>query len=545
MRRILIVDDELFILNGLSGIMKEADFVDLEVCKASSADEAIEWLHRATIDIVLTDICMPGMDGLELQQHIIRQWPRCKVIFLTGHDEFSYIKEAIHHRAVDYILKTEGDEAVLGAVRRALGELDSEMEREAQLEQAQSRLQVALPSLQNEFLTELLQGEFPMGRRLQEQFDALNLQLTDSRPVLLLLARVDEWLAYGTADKALLLFAVQNIADEYLNDAVATQSFVYEKTRIAWFIQPMGESQSEEELPRLIRFVHGTAERIQQTCKELLKLKVSFAASSAFCTWSLVSNRHDALRRAMRRSFGAGYELLMTEQSAEELLDNAPVEWQMKRVCKLTDELGLLLESGQREVFRHKLAELMNDELLIGDADLRLAAAYRLLSMFMTFLANEGLLKPLLGSRNMDSLLKLETHVSWEQTMLLFAELGETVFLRKDGISKQYGKSLVHRLRQYIDANLSGDLSVIRLGEVVSLNASYLSRLYKQLTGESLSDTIMSTRLSAASRKLRETDDKVQDIAAQVGFESAAYFNRFFKKASGLTPQEYREQSRM
>ncbi|MCD9020660.1 response regulator [Cohnella silvisoli] len=545
MRRILIVDDELFILNGLSGIIKEADYADLEVCKASSADEAIEWLHRATIDIVLTDICMPGMDGIELQRHIIRQWPRCKVIFLTGHDEFTYIKEAIHHRAVDYILKTEGDEAVLGAIRRALSELDSEMEREAQVEQAQSRLQIALPSLQNEFLTELLQGELPKGRPMQEQFDALNLQLTDSRPVLLLLARVDEWLAYGTADKALLLFAVQNIADEYLNDAVATQSFVYEKTRIACLIQPMGELQGEEEFPRLIRFVHGTAERIQQTCNELLKLKVSFAASSAFCTWSLVSGQHDALRRAMRRSFGAGYELLLTEQSAEELIDNAPVEWQMKRVCKLTDELGLLLESGQREVFRHKLAELMNVELLIGDADLRLAAACRLLSMFMTFLANEGLLKPLLGSANMDSLLKLETHISWEQTMLLFAELGETVFMRKESISKQYGKSLVHRLRQYIDANLSGDLSVIRLGEVVSLNASYLSRLYKQLTGESLSDTIMSTRLSAANRKLRETDDKVQDIAAQVGFESAAYFNRFFKKASGLTPQEYREQARI
>ncbi len=89
MRRILIVDDEPFIVNGLAGMMKEATELDLEVYKAESAEEAIDWLERTAIDIVLTDINMPGMDGLELQQIIVKQWPRCKVIFLTGHTEFA------------------------------------------------------------------------------------------------------------------------------------------------------------------------------------------------------------------------------------------------------------------------------------------------------------------------------------------------------------------------------------------------------------------------------------------------------------------------
>lgn len=544
MRRILIVDDEGFILNGLSAMIKEAEFADLEVCKALSAIEALDWMQRAAIDVVLTDICMPGMDGLELQRQIARQWPRCKVLFLTGHDDFSYVKEAIHYRAVDYILKTESDDAVLAAVAKALEELESEGAREAQFEQARHRFQAALPALQNEFLSELLEGELPGGRRLQEQFDDLRLPLSEAMPVLPVLGRVDEWQNYRRTDRSLLLFAVQNVAEEWFADAAIVKSIVYGKTRVAWFIQPLNR-QEDGAATRLVRFVQGTVERIQITCKDLLKLKISFAVASACCSWPLIPQRCDALDRALRRSLGAGSELLLTDEALPTYPESGRTEAEIKRCGKAIDELIELLETGQRDGFRRKLGEVATDGALRADPDVRLTAMYRLISTMLTFLAGEGLLQPLLNTADMDSLMKPETHESWELTMQRVERLGDLVLQKNDNQSRQYGKSLVLRLKQHIEANLSEDLSLVKLGQVVSLNPSYLSRLYKQLTGESLSDTIMAARLVSAKRKLRDTDDKVQDIAVQVGFESAAYFNRFFKKASGLTPQEYREQARL
>jgi two-component system response regulator YesN len=79
------------------------------------------------------------------------------------------------------------------------------------------------------------------------------------------------------------------------------------------------------------------------------------------------------------------------------------------------------------------------------------------------------------------------------------------------------------------------------LAEIVNLNPSYLSRLYKQLTGVNVTDTILDVRISRAKRLLKESNLKVHDIAAKVGFDSDAYFIRSFKKKCGMTPQEYRE----
>ncbi len=547
MRRILIVDDEPFIVNGLAGMIKEADFAELEVYKANSAIEAIDWFERTSMDILLTDISMPGMDGLELQQRIVKQWPRCRVIFLTGYNDFSYIKEAIHHRAVDYILKTEGDQAILTAVQKALEELNLEFESGVQLHRAQTQLQAALPFLQKEFLLELLHGELQLGTPLQEQMNELNLAFIESAPVLIVMGKVDEWSETTSADKALLLYAVQNIAEEYLSSSVKSQSFAFDKTKIVWLIQKLPPSVSQDvaiDDRWLARFALGTVERIQQTCKELLKLKLSFVVAREWCTWASIPEQFEQLNRVMRRSFVMGYELLLTDELASPTTEMPTKDSQMKMIQKQTAQLELFLISGQQMEYKQKLMELMNDSTFLSDSELRLIASYQFLSMIMTFAMNEGLMKMVTESMGVNNLLSLGSQSHWEETIIRLAEIGEAILQHKEGMTNQHGRSLVYKIKQYIDGHLSGDLSLTRLGELVSLNPIYLSRLYKQLTGEGLSETIMSVRLTEAKRQLKDTNDKVQDISTRVGFESAAYFTRFFKKATECTPQEYREHTR-
>lgn len=96
-------------------------------------------------------------------------------------------------------------------------------------------------------------------------------------------------------------------------------------------------------------------------------------------------------------------------------------------------------------------------------------------------------------------------------------------------------------LQQYIQENLHGDLSLTSLAGVVYLNPSYMSRLYKQLTGIKITDYINSVRIETAKKILCEGEHRIQDIAARVGFDSASYFSVFFKRITGMTPQEYRK----
>ncbi len=103
------------------------------------------------------------------------------------------------------------------------------------------------------------------------------------------------------------------------------------------------------------------------------------------------------------------------------------------------------------------------------------------------------------------------------------------------------GTAFIGHVLSYIRDNLGKDLSLTVLSELVYLNPSYLSRRFKEITGRNLTDTIIELRMEEACRLLKNTADRVKNIAAQVGYESAAHFSRIFKKEMGVTPQEYRD----
>ena len=116
MRRILIVDDEPIIVRGLLSVLGER-LPDVDLYSAGSGMEALSLLAETRMDIVVSDMAMPGMDGLQLMKRIHADWPECRVIFLSGHNEFDMIYQAIQNEAVTFILKTEGFDKIIAALR--------------------------------------------------------------------------------------------------------------------------------------------------------------------------------------------------------------------------------------------------------------------------------------------------------------------------------------------------------------------------------------------------------------------------------------------
>ena len=131
MNRLVLVDDEPDIVDGLYEVFCRESGLELDVYKAYSGIEAIEKMKNLRFDIVVTDIKMPGITGLQLLDTIYSYWPKCKVIMLTGYSEFDYVYATIHKPGAKYILKTEGDAAIIEAVRECVEENRKEHEREA------------------------------------------------------------------------------------------------------------------------------------------------------------------------------------------------------------------------------------------------------------------------------------------------------------------------------------------------------------------------------------------------------------------------------
>jgi YesN/AraC family two-component response regulator len=137
--RILVIDDEDIITDSLARMLESLTRFDLDVYKAYSAAEALERLEKTDINIVITDIQMPGKTGLELLKDIRASWPGCQVIFLTGYGEFEYAVQAVKYHAARYILKTEGYEPLIEAVADSIEAVKQEERNAAILEKAREQ----------------------------------------------------------------------------------------------------------------------------------------------------------------------------------------------------------------------------------------------------------------------------------------------------------------------------------------------------------------------------------------------------------------------
>jgi len=230
MIRLLIVDNERPIVDSLIDLFAPGGKPELETYAAYSAAEALEWLGRTKIDIVLSDIRMPGMDGLELQREIVKQWPSCKVVFLTGYDDFEYIQQGMRNGGVDYLLKTESPDEILRAVNKAAEELYEAVEAERLVLLAENQMRRAMPLLLNEYMLEMIHGDPESMRRRGERFAEWQVPLEADGDVMLVIGRVDDWRdELGAADKQLMLFAIRNIAEEFLAKSTRCVSVIWEK----------------------------------------------------------------------------------------------------------------------------------------------------------------------------------------------------------------------------------------------------------------------------------------------------------------------------
>lgn len=138
-------------------------------------------------------------------------------------------------------------------------------------------------------------------------------------------------------------------------------------------------------------------------------------------------------------------------------------------------------------------------------------------------------------------LMRIDFFDSWSEASLYLTELSSVLFDMQKVEQKKRADHIIDFLQEFIRNHLDEDLSLVRLAEQVYLNPSYLSRIYKQETGNNLTEFIDSTRLMQAKRLLHSENLRVGEVARRVGYETASSFTRFFKKATGCSPQEYKE----
>ena len=234
--QVLIVDDEPYVLQAVASLLEDQTACDLEIFRAGSALAALATMRRRRIDILITDIQMPGMDGLQLA-HIVRQrWPDCRTIMLTAYDSFTYVRSALHEDVSGYVLKSESDEMLIGEFLRVVQELETQMDDMKQLISQQSAADRQCVSfLKQETMKNLIAGRYAHDpRRYAEALTALSCP-SPTEPVNLFCILSPKNPDFKAAYGQLIC-----LSERYLSNAAGFTCFVMEQDRF-WGVLQLNE----------------------------------------------------------------------------------------------------------------------------------------------------------------------------------------------------------------------------------------------------------------------------------------------------------------
>lgn len=537
-QKLLIVDDEPTIADGLRMMFRERKELGLAVEAAYSSKDALLLFTAFRPDVVLLDIHIPGISGLELAGRMREIHPAVKIIFLTGYDYFEYAYKAIKQDAYDYILKTEGDDKVIAAVAAALDRIAYEQGLENQYVEAQARLATMLPVFRDHLLSALLAESSPDADAMSLTMNELGDSFMPDHPVLVLLGRnCSEQMSFTR--KGLVQLTVEQILKAQLQPSPLQILSTSHREDILWFLVGRDSELGPPTVPMPL------LEDIQGILAERTGCKLSFVLAKQPGSWMEIGRVYRSLQRTLALFDLCSQEGIATEGDRYPGESFTSEDEECAVVLRLLPRVELLrthLQSGNLESFRNLLDEVCR---VLS----RIRNAYPLHTMELYLAAGKTLLGHLNETRlysalpeDIDlTLLYTPTQMpSWVKRAAYLNKLGRALCEAADTERRANAETTISRIKEYINQHLAADLSLNALGRATGFNPSYLSRMFKREVGIGVHDYITRCRIDLARSLLTHTKMKIYEISQKCGYDNTNYFIRNFKILEGLTPQEYR-----
>ncbi|GGI47024.1 DNA-binding response regulator [Paenibacillus marchantiophytorum] len=532
--QMIIVDDEAHWVENLS-MNKPWHTLGIEqVHKAYSAHEALQILETHPIDIVISDILMPEMTGIELIERIRKFDKKIKCIILSGHSDFEFTQEAVRNKAVDYLLKPPTDNELFGAVRAAIDQLTNEWESVSSYERTQFTLRENLPLLRGQLLLDALRGHRMPAEEWSRKLENYGLPFHDGDCALMLVRMEEEFGQYKNNGQQLMEYAIINMAEEIFGEYTEVWGVKEELGYLAFLFQLKGDhSDAGKET-----ILEKLAIQLQYKVKQFLKGSLSIVMTEWFHFPDKLSDHYRQASAYFRQIVGDEREFIMRVGDLEQNVTKGILE-----AIHIPPTLINLLEVGRWDAAEDKLVNVFAelDERWAESWEHCMEAGYIIASSFTHLAHRNGYtLAKLLGSE-IDLLQSGEAFSSISK--LRKWSLGALdKFKESTSNEVKDNRSLyVQKVQDFAEKNLHLDVSLRALADHVNLHPTHLSKIYKIETGQGISDYMSSLRMERACHLLRTTDKKVYEISMDVGYLDPAYFIKVFKRQFGLTPQEFRD----
>lgn len=527
MLRVLVVDDEPFILDGIAELLRDEERWD--VLTASGGKQALDVLDRCRTDIVLSDIQMSGIDGIRLLDEIQMRWPFCKTVFLTAHDKFELARTALSKGAFGYLLKSDGDKAILAELRRCEQQIDIEMETMLDFEQSRQKARKAANLLENAALLNILEW-MPYDIAKQE-LKALGIALDLDAPMLLVAAGIDNFSPQSNShERFLIMVRVEEIFHKYISQKFYCRRASDADKNMVWILQP------KESVQNGLLYCKQSLEGVQRAVFKLLGLSLSIVYDE-YIGFDQLHDRYRQMLSILAQIFIQGEgQVLADSKFYIDRHGSQPGDSSgsfLRDLEMVRQALAVSSTKDFADALRRVLYSREN-----GTAMKKLQTYHVVCGIVLEYIESAGMGEEVFSRPEHFAIFR--NYGGRTALLQKLSGLAQELFKKRQAMHTSRSDALIQSIHNHITANLAGDLSLQTIADAFYVNPAYLARLYKKQTGGTLGEEIVYRRIALAKRMLLRSEYKIAEIAKDAGYESAAYFTRVFKKREGVTPQAWR-----
>lgn len=535
MYKLILVDDEEEVRKGIIQKIKWEQYGFKLVGEAENGREALEMAEKYTPDVVITDIKMPFMDGLQLSEELRKRFPTIKIIILTGFDKFEYAQKAVNLNVVEYALKPVSAKEFIEVLLRVKSQIDEEMLKKKDMEVLEEYYVKSLPILKEKFLTYLITSKLSKDE-IQEKCKNYNINLNGNRFVVAAI-NIDSKVTYkdkknnNSNEVDLNKFAVLNIIEEILCKNQRGMVFIHNELIV--LISPY----LEEDRGFIFNSIHSTLEEIRQNIEKYLKFTITIGLGTIINDVSHISDCYQNAILALDYRFIMGNNRIIwiediEPSSTEKIAFDEIMEHDLRsaikvgtesEIIKTIDGLFYKLEDGKAN-FKHfqiYLLEILTTIIKTAES-LNVDLNY-------IFGENYNLFVELYEFNDLNQVKNWFQYISIKIMNYITKD-------RQDNCTLLVEKTKAYINKYYNDSNIT----INSLCNYLYISPTYFSFIFKRETKMTFINYLTQIRMEASKDLIKTTKMKSFEIAYKVGYSEPNYFSYCFKKHFGISPSEYR-----
>jgi two-component system response regulator YesN len=532
---VLLVDDEYLIRELLKNRIQWEHMGCQIVGEASCASEVFDFLEEGYVDLIITDINMPMIDGLEMSKKILESYPKIKIIVISGYDRFEYAQNGIQIGIEDYILKPIREAEVEKAVLSVKAKLKKERQNECEKDVLKKQLEKNMPFLKEKFFIELFKKKLS-DEEIREKLMFFKLEMEeDFFQVALIEMTFSSLQKYSEENRLMVLLGTLHSVETYFKEYPFIYSVIDTKENLAIFCNNKKVNLMEA-CESLLKSIKNTHQQWDVTIgiggikKELQQVKDSYLeAATALQFKTILGSNQVIYYNDLDIVTGQIDQPLTAHENA-------------------MDQLQFLIKAGLREqalayidTLYENIGAYINIEQQSFIMHVRIQTSRMIAVLFYMISSMEIKLEDIIGYQE-DFFKEIAAITTIPHAKQLVTSVVEHLIKHINSIQTHMVNDYMEDILNYIQENMSDyGLTLNKIAVHFYMNPSYLSRIFKQKKGIAFKDYLNKIRMEQALEYARNTDFKAYEIGEKVGIPDANYFSTSFKKYIGVSMTEYKK----